>query len=313
MSFAATVALVAVFGTLRDRGVGLGPRWLRPVSAVFVSSLVAGLATAPFAAMHFNQLAHFGLPANLLSVPVMGTVVAPAAVMAALLWPVGLEDAPLWVMAQGLAWIQEVAAFFSGRDGARSFVVAPVGAVMPLLTLGAVWLVLWRNNARWVGALVMVMALGVWSQTRRPEVLISESGGLVGMMTAEGRALSKQRGDGFVAGVWLENDGDNSDQETASRLWSGTDNLVRSVALPDQKTLFHLTGKRAVAIFSGCSEGDVVVTKQKGAVDWPCTTLDAKELQKTGAIAIRFDKGERQIISARDVSGQRLWHRTLPD
>jgi competence protein ComEC len=35
------------------------------------------------------------------------------------------------------------------------------------------------------------------------------------------RALSRARGDGFVAGVWLENDGDRADQATAAArpLW----------------------------------------------------------------------------------------------
>ena len=93
MSFAATLALVAAFGALRRRP-GQPPRrrlpgWAKPVAAVLTSSFVAGMATAPFAAAHFNQLAHYGLVANLLSVPVMGSVVIPAAVVAALLWPVG--------------------------------------------------------------------------------------------------------------------------------------------------------------------------------------------------------------------------------
>ncbi len=50
MSFAATTALVAVFNAFRDTEFTYVPRWLRPVIAVFMSSLVAGLATAPIAA-----------------------------------------------------------------------------------------------------------------------------------------------------------------------------------------------------------------------------------------------------------------------
>jgi len=46
---------------------------------VVISSAVAGAATAPYAAAHFNQISHYGLLANLLSVPVMGLVVIPAA------------------------------------------------------------------------------------------------------------------------------------------------------------------------------------------------------------------------------------------
>lgn len=56
MSFTATTALVAVFGVMCGMDVVWLPRWLRPVGAVVVSSLVAGLATAPFAAFHSTRL-----------------------------------------------------------------------------------------------------------------------------------------------------------------------------------------------------------------------------------------------------------------
>ena len=93
MSFAATTALVAVFAEIRDRGLWLSwPGWLRGVASLVISSAVAGLATAPFGALHFNQMAQWGLVANLLSVPVMGFVVMPGAVLAGALSPIGLEQ-----------------------------------------------------------------------------------------------------------------------------------------------------------------------------------------------------------------------------
>lgn len=125
MSFAATTALVVVFRTLRGREVTHLPRWSRPVVAVFISSLVAGLATAPFAAFHFNQVAQLGLIANLLSVPLMGTLVMPAAVVAAVLAPLGLEMVGLWVMDLGLRWILGVARFIADQDIALRHVVTP--------------------------------------------------------------------------------------------------------------------------------------------------------------------------------------------
>ena len=91
MSFAATVALVAVFGWLRGAQIALGPRWLRPILTVVISSAVAGVATAPVGAAHFNQFAQYGLIANLASVPLMGLLVMPAAVLAACQLPLGLD------------------------------------------------------------------------------------------------------------------------------------------------------------------------------------------------------------------------------
>ncbi|WP_348524108.1 ComEC/Rec2 family competence protein [Phaeobacter sp. J2-8] len=90
MSFAATTALVAVFNHLRG-APEVVPRWLWAVLAVILSSAVAGFATAPVAAAHFNRIAQFGLVANLLTVPLMGILVMPAAVVAACLRLLGLR------------------------------------------------------------------------------------------------------------------------------------------------------------------------------------------------------------------------------
>jgi competence protein ComEC len=219
MSFAATTALVAVYGLIREAQLPLGPRWLRPVSAVAITSVVAVLATAPLAAAHFNLWSHYGLVANLPSMPVMGLVVMPAAVVAALLMPLGLDALPLWVMGQGLAAILWVAERVASLEGARGTVPSPGPAVLPVMALGALWAVLWQGRARLAGLVPVALSLWLWAQAERPALLIADRGGLVGVMTAEGRALSKPRGGGFVARNWLENDGDGATQEEAHARW----------------------------------------------------------------------------------------------
>ena len=75
MSFAATIALVAVFEALRGRAwwqatqTAPGWRFARPVVGIAMTSLVAGAATAPISAFHFNAVAQYGLIANLLGDP----------------------------------------------------------------------------------------------------------------------------------------------------------------------------------------------------------------------------------------------------
>lgn len=304
MSFAATAALVAVFGWLRDNKIPLGPRWMRPVSAVVISSAVAGAATAPVAAAHFNQIAHFGLIANLLSVPLMGALVMPAAVVAACLMPLGLEGLVLWVMGQGIAWILGVAHWVSGLEGARGTVVSPDPAVLPLLGLGAVMILLWQGRARLTGVLPVAAAFILWAQTDRPDVLIAENGALVGVMTETGRALNRARGAGFVATNWLENDGDAAVQEAAATRW---DKLPLG-AVP----ISALRGKRAAAQLVSCDKDDWVVMNVRPedgiATDLPCTVLHPGTLRKTGALALyQTDRGVK-TISARQITGTRLWN-----
>ncbi|MDN5788803.1 ComEC/Rec2 family competence protein, partial [Pseudorhodobacter sp.] len=73
MSFAATVALIAGYSSLRGRArPGRIPAWVIPVLTVIFTSFLAGMATAPVAAAHFNRIAGYGLIANVLAVPMMG-------------------------------------------------------------------------------------------------------------------------------------------------------------------------------------------------------------------------------------------------
>jgi competence protein ComEC len=125
MSFAATTGLVAVFGWMLDGSVQVDPKWAQPFVVLVISSGVAGLATAPIGAAHFNTIAHYGLVANLLSVPLMGLVIIPSAVFAAILAPFGLEEVGLWAMGFGLRWILLVAGYVADFEGGKGICCGP--------------------------------------------------------------------------------------------------------------------------------------------------------------------------------------------
>lgn len=300
MSFAATTALVAIFGYIRDNQISTGPKWAKPIVAVLISSGVAGLATAPIGAAHFNALSHYGLLANLLSVPVMGSVVVPAAVMAVILAPLGLDWVGLWVMGLGLEWILQVGSFVANLDGARSFVAGPGPLVLPMMTLGFLFMILWHGRARGLGVIPVIAAFVLWSQADRPIGLIAENGALVGVMTQEGRALSKAKGAGFVARNWLENDGEAIDQQTAADRWPDPHKSGLSVV--------HLSGKKAAASFTGCAQGEIVVANHAlPRADIKCDVFDPERLRNTGAVAILQGASGIEFVSVRDVTGTRLW------
>jgi competence protein ComEC len=296
MSFAATTALVVAFGALRGR-MPRGPRVLAPVFAVLVSSIVAGAATAPISAAHFNQIGQYGVLANLLSVPVMGAVVMPLLVVAGLLAPVGLEALALWPMALGLKWILAVADFIANLDGAARLIPAPVPAVLPVMALGFLWMLAWQGRARWVGVAPVVLAVAFWIESPRPAVLIAEDGGLVGIVSGESRALSKPRGAGFVAENWLSHDGWPADQEGAAARWSN--------AMAAGVGLVHVHGRGSdIRAAEACAQGLVVVANTDLDLPKGCLGLTPRVLRTTGAISVASDGTVR---TTREQQGARPW------
>ncbi len=311
MSFAATTALVAVFGWLRDRREGQSrwPRWAQGFAALFVSSLVAGLATAPFAAAHFNQVPHYGLVANLLSVPLMGTIVMPAAVVAALLSLIGLHQIGLWIMDPPIRWILGVANEVASWDGALSFVHVPPPGVLALLAVGCLAAILWRHPSRSLGVVAVVIALVLWSRAERPPVLVASSGGLVGLMTEDGRVLSKPRGDGFSARSWLENDGDPTEQpDAAARAGLGGTKGATEFMVGALKGT-HLTGRGASELVDeACRNNDIVVFSGEADAPKGCVLYDRVKLRQSGALALWPDGDDLRIVTSAERAGARLWN-----
>ena len=130
--------------------------------------------------------------------------------------------------------------------GATSGVPTPPAAVLPMMAL---WAVLWRGRWALLGGAPMVMAFALWATLQHPVVLVADSGRLVGVMGPEGRALSGARGQGFMARVWLENDGEiATSQETAAARWP-------AMPVLGQGRLMVLRGEKAAQAAS-CLPGD---------------------------------------------------------
>ena len=314
MSFAATTALVAAFEFLKYQRhwqamqFGRG-RFAQPIVALFVSSLIAGAATAPFAAYHFNQFAQYGLVANLSSVPVMGFLVMPAAVIAGLLAPFGLEGLPFWIMGQGVDWILGVAHWVAGLEGSVRAVPKGAYLVLPLFGFGAVSFILWRGAGRWLGPALCLAALGLWATTSRPDILISDTGRLLGVIKDNQRALNRKRGSGFAARVWLENDGDKGQQtEAASRSQAFSDAMVMDIGTFKIGYVWPKKTERP-EIEAFCAQSDILISPNwKDDLTADCIHISQSYLRYNGSVAIVLKAGKPEIKTARQVTGARLWN-----
>ncbi|EBA17987.1 competence protein [Roseobacter sp. SK209-2-6] len=305
MSFAATTALVVTFSWLREAPAFEMPPVLRPPVALLISSFVAGAATAPFGAAHFNLLSHYGLLANLLAVPVMGIVVIPATVLALCLLPLGLEWIALRFVEMGLSWILAVGEFVATLPNSQSSVQAANPYVLPVMSFGALFVFLWRGKARWLGGIPVGVALVVWAIDQRPLLLISPTGGLVGVLQEEGRSLSRSETQSFAASNWLRRDGDDATQFQAAQRAKGPAALPGIVRFNLQKgEIVHFQGKRATKEVQTCNAGDIFVSNTALKASGGCRVFTPDELSLHGSVQMGVDG---KFLTARDVTGERIW------
>lgn len=213
MSFAAVVALIAVYegpgGRLgRWLGASRPGRLLRPLLLAALTSAVAGLATAPYAAFHFNQIAFYGILANALAVPIMALWVMPWALVAFAAMPLGLEGLPLKAMALGIDAILAAAHWVARLPGAMMLVKSMPLDALVVVSAGGLWLALWRGRWRAWGLVGVACGLVLAVLTPRPDVLVSADGRLVAVRQGDGAlAVNRPRTLRFIQSIWAERDG----------------------------------------------------------------------------------------------------------
>ena len=319
MSFAAVTGLVAMgeWQTGRRKTLEPGQKrtlfgWMkRHVAGVIVASLVAGLATAPFAIFHFDRSSQFGVLANLAALPVVGLVVMPAATAAMILMPFGLEKWPLIVMGKGIDMMLAIAHWVASLPGAASVTAVWPLAALLLAVAGGLWLAVWQKRWRWFGLVPIAAAILLAQTATRPDILIGEDGKTVAVRVASGKlAFMHTPPDEYSASTWLLRDGDA--RVTADAVGKPEEGVRCDGygCVASTKTGLHVAlASRIESLAEDCSEADILITAM--SVRSPCTrpqlVIDHFNLARDGAYAIRLGP-KFQVTTVEAARGQRPWN-----
>ena len=170
MSFAATLALIAayaVWATAATAGADTALRRARAlwggheIASLILVSLIAGLATTPYAAYHFHRLAPYGVIANLLAMPVVSAWVMPMGILGVVAIPFGF-DAFFWrQMGLGIEWMDTVALWVASLPGAFGRMTSFGTAPLLLATAGLLVIGLLKTPLRWSGAVFVALAVAL--------------------------------------------------------------------------------------------------------------------------------------------------------
>jgi len=322
LSFAAVIALVAsyeVWTVRRSDGAMLPRRHIlfRYISGIGLTTIIAGTATAPFALFHFNRVALLSTIANLLAVPLMGLVVMPLAILAFVLMPFGLDGPALTIMGWGVAGLNWIAAKFSALPAASWFLPSMSVSGLIILSLGGIWLCLWRQRWRYAGVAAVLVGIFTPFLTTTPDVLVSENAKLFAVKSGEGVLyLSSKSVSRFTGETWLRRAGINPSDGIAYRSRSGR---MRSTGLNgncDQLGCIFLLKGETIALVTGaqalpedCRRASMVVSAEP--VPWACESahlvIDRYDVWRNGAHAIWLEDGGIKVETANDRRGNRPW------
>ena len=317
MSFSAVLALIAGYEALRPwlQRLRSSPRWqLFPrlrgfglhLVALALTSLLAGTASAPFAAYHFGRVQIYFVLANMLAVPVTAMWVMPAGLVSMLLMPFGWEAVALVPMGWGvrvITWIAHATAALP----LATFAVPHIPAWgLAVLSLGMAWLGIWRTSLRWLGIGAVVLGLASPAMNRPPDILVSADARLIGLRVG-GQALLRQ-GSGYSkftrdawAQYWAATPGPMPDAGPDHVACAGT---CRLRAAPQAAFAVLALGGQS----PDCTGAAVLISPEPARTLCPGVPLvDRFTVWREGAAAIWLEPGGARILTDRAERGDRPW------
>ena len=319
MSFAAATALIATYEAARGTFARLAARGglaLRPLvyaAGVLLTSLVAGIATGPFAVYHFNRIADYGLLANLGAVPITGFWIMPWGLVALLLMPFGLEGIALAPMGWGIDAVVWIARQVAAQPGAVTLVPAMPGAALLAIAVGGLWLCLWRSRWRFLGIAVIGGGMVIAGLERRPDILVDGDAKVMAVRGEDGELwLSTRQRGRFVSNVWLRRDGQaetptwprDGEGEPAAGLRCDT---LGCIQRRGERTIAFVRDPRAFD--EDCSRADLVVSTVPAwhLCPGPETVVDRFDLWRDGSHAIWLAPDGVRVESVAESRGKRPW------
>lgn len=318
MSFAAATALVAAFEAWRrarpaEADFSLLARTKRFVFGLVATDIVASSASGPFAVYHFNRIALYGLPANIVAGPLVAFVLMPAAITALALSPMGW-DAPLWRLAAlGGDGVIAVATLISRLPG--DVVTAPQASpFMPMFAaLGGLWICLMSGRWRLFGLAPIAIAMLIQASARPAQVVISREGDNVAVLAPahDAIAVHNRRKDQFAARVWKEDLGLDPDRAATLPLFAladCTDGACR-LSVNGRSISVALNPQTAARL---CATSDFVIVlaeiapgQRNGCATPVFSMADSKE--KGAAALYAPTNGPLRVVTVRDRRGVRPW------
>jgi competence protein ComEC len=320
MSFAATLGLVALvqigmprlFASPDNSRTAKVALWGgREIMTLALASLVAGLATTPYAAFHFHRVTPYGVLANLAAMPVVSALVMPAGMLGLLAMPFGFDGVFWWLMGLGIDWMIAVTRWVADLPGAIGRMAA--FGIGPLIasSMGIILLCLLRTPLRWSGAGVLTISVAWALMVPQPDILISSDGHNVGVRGQDGRLHLMRTGkDAFLIKEWLAADADPRGPADPS--------LADGVSCDEAGCVAQMGGGGLVALAlkpealgDDCERAALLVTTQQAPPSCRSPVIAGDRLRGHGAMALWRTRDGFAVAAIRPKALDRPWSPTV--
>lgn len=304
MSFAAVLALISVYELISKRAVAkyeeneekgvynkqewhhhLRRKVYHHITGITLTSLIAGLATAPYSIFHFNQFVNYGILGNLLVMPITAFIVMPFIVLSMFLMPLGLYEWPLQIAGWGIGLILQIGEWVSSLPHSTFHLTQmPLWGLL-IVTFGGLWALIWQGRWRYWGLVLILAGMLTPLTVKMPDIIINENGKFFAINYQGNLYFSKSR------------------QNFATKTWLQFFAQDEKLDLPPQD-VYDLAG---TSFAFGCAKADIVVDTEETGCAGKLLTISRKQLLERGTHNIYLSNGKIVVETVEDRRGNRPW------
>ncbi|MGW5957781.1 ComEC/Rec2 family competence protein [Methylorubrum thiocyanatum] len=321
MSFGAVAGLIAcaplldgrVFRTDSPSRIARAASWLATaVVGTLATTLVAQIATAPFATYHFQTMQPFGLVGNALTLPLVSLAVMPAAVLGMLAYPFALDRPVWWLMGLAVRGMLDISAWIAGFGQANVVLPAFGTGALALLAVALLIATLPVSRLRLLALLPAGLGIALAASPTRYDIYIDRDGAGAAVRGKDGRLVVLGRPPGFVLEQWLKADGDGRRPETVTgAAGPRCDRLGCTVLALDGRAVALVTDKRAFP--EDCARADILISRLRAPPGCAAPLIaDRSFLAAQGATAIRLGATGPEVASTRGAGPPKPWQPRPP-
>ncbi|AWI91286.1 competence protein ComEC [Methylobacterium sp. DM1] len=316
MSFGAVAGLIAcaplidgrVFRTDSPSRIARAASWVATaVVGTLATTLVAQIATAPFATYHFQTVQPFGLVGNALTLPLVSLAVMPAAVLGMLAYPFALDRPVWWLMGLAVRGMLEISAWIAGFGQANMVLPAFGTGALVLLAAALLLATLPVSRLRLLALVPAGLGVAIAASPTRYDIYIDRDGAGAAIRGQDGRLVVLGRPPGFVLEQWLKADGDGRRLDAVTgAAGPRCDRLGCTLAAIDGRTVALVTDKRAFA--EDCARADILITRMRAPAGCAAPLIaDRSFLAARGATAIRLGSAGPNVVTVRGIGPPKPW------
>lgn len=314
MSFAAVTALIMTYQyNLKYQPIERLAKqtWLKPIyylGGIWMTSIIASLATAPFAAYHFHKISYMGPVGNMLAIPVFSIFLMPSALLSLIMMPIGLEQLGLFPLHYSIDILLKVAHWTASFHPATITVGAINLSSVLLMTTASFMFFFMLRPYNYTS--LIVLALGIYTATiyQKPIIFVGGKADVIAIRGADNQiySISGRKG-AFIINNWLKADGNNlSHSEIRNSPYLLCDD---GACAGETKNLKISMVKTIDALEEACQSSDILIIKY--TVTRKCKSpkliITKKDIDQKGTHTIFLDRKKLRIEAANDFRKTRIW------